>query len=193
MASFAYSSAWLDICNRALSLVGRATLTSLDDGTGDAELVEAFLPQAVAECASVADWSFLRYSALLPLATDEADTFGRYRYSLPADMDALIKVRTESENGFEVQGNLLLTDSSWVDATIRVLPTTPSLLPQLFQAAVAYNLAALLSVPLTGDQTAMQMMSSLATNCLKQLQVSDTRAQYTGGDELWTEEIARSR
>lgn len=193
MASFAYSSAWLDICNRALALVGRATLTSLDDETGDAELVAAFLPQAVAECASVHDWSFLRRSMMLPLATSEADAFGRYRYQLPSDMDALMEVRTERENGFRVEGDLLLTDSSWADVTIRVLPTVPSLLPQQFQAAVAYNLASLLSVPLTGDQAAMQMMSSLATNCLTQLKSADTKAQYTGGTEYWSAQIERVR
>jgi hypothetical protein len=155
----------VDVCNQALVKVGAARITSLSDGTKQADTLNAvFDIKRDAELASH-PWTFaikrvqLPASSTAPLGTDWA-----YAYPLPSDYLAMVQVGesyafydsssgSDPETGgplFGIESNAVLTSEPsplFVRYIYRV--TNAGLFPPLFVEALACRLAAELCESLT--------------------------------------------
>jgi hypothetical protein len=144
----------VQICNQALTKVGEQRITSLADGTKQANVMSAIYDVKRDAELAAQPWTFAIRRAQLP-ASAVAPSFGwTYAYPLPADYLALVEVGEDyvfydSDTGalFQVEG----TDSGPVILTDQAAPlevryiarvTNPGLYPPLFVEALACRLAA---------------------------------------------------
>ena len=151
-------SSKVEICNLALTKLGAARITSLDDDSKQARALSSiFDPTRDAELA-LHPWSFAITRVSLP-ASSTAPAFGWDRaFPLPADCLHIVQVGDsfsfyDSDTagaGFDVEGGAVLTDAVsplLVRYVYRV--TNSGLFPPLFVQALACRLALELAEELT--------------------------------------------
>lgn len=151
----------VQIVNQALTKLGAARITSMEDGTNSARVMSAIYDiKRDAELAAN-PWTFAIKRAALPASTT-APAFGwAYAYPLPSDFLSLVQVGEdftfyESDTGalFEVEGGSVLTDeSSPLDVRYVYRVTNPGLYPALFVEALACRLAAEACEQITQNQS----------------------------------------
>lgn len=140
----------VQIVNQALTKLGAARITSMDDNTNSARVMSAIYDiKRDAELAAC-PWTFAIKRASIPASTTEPAFGWAYSYPLPSDFLSLVQVGEdytfyETDTGalFEVEGGAILTDeSSPLDIRYVYRVTNPGLYPALFVEALACRLAA---------------------------------------------------
>lgn len=158
-----------DLLNTALGLIGEARITSIDDGSRNANQCQTFYPMLRDNLLRAQDWKFA--SAMIELARDVAVPLMNfaYSYALPADC---LKVREYSSNQtastpaiitvpslnirnitrWKIQGRHLLSSDSqvWVRYTRRV--ENPDEMDPIFVQALAMWLASYLASSISKDE-----------------------------------------
>lgn len=151
-------SSKVEICNLALTKLGAARITSLDDDSKQARALSSIFDATRDAELALHPWSFAIIRASLP-ASSTAPAFEWQRaFPLPADCLHLVQVGDsfsfyDSDTagaGFDVEGGAVLTDAVsplLVRYVYRV--TNSGLFPPLFVQALACRLALELSEELT--------------------------------------------
>lgn len=155
----------VDVCNQALIKIGAGTISSLADGTKQADLLSAIWNTKRDSELSAHPWTFAIKRVSLPAsATAPAGTDWGYAYPLPADYLSMVQVGDsyvyyDSSSGddpdsggplFGIEGGSILssvTSPLFIRYIYRV--TNTGLFPALFCEALACRLAAELAEPLT--------------------------------------------
>ncbi len=151
MATLSFDAQWLTLANRALLRVGSKPVLSLDDGSTQANYCNQLLPQAIDSVYSVHPWrDSLKRVQLAPLASAPAYGFA-YKFALPTDFARLKSVDVEGE--WSLEGQVILTDSESVSIVYSAQPTTPDLAGTVLRDLLVKQLAYLLSIPLTKNDT----------------------------------------
>jgi hypothetical protein len=172
----------IDICARALILIGAEPITSFDDGNNEA-LVASNMYEDVARSSLVnTRWRFATNQAVLNRLSD-APT-GRFdaAYELPDDW-LMTHVITVNDFPIEYQtyGRKLFcdadsSDSLVLDYTYRAEETD---WPSYFTVAVEYELAAVFAISLARDQSLAQLMTQQATVTMTKARNLDSQQQTT--------------
>ena len=146
MATLSFDAQWLTIANRALLRIGARAISSLDDGSTQANYCTQLLPQAIDSVFSVYPWrDSLKRVQLAPLATDPAYGFA-YQFALPTDFARLKSVDIAGE--WALEGQLILTDEEAVNIVYSAHPRTPEMAGSTTRDLVVKQLAYLISIPL---------------------------------------------
>ncbi|CAB4126636.1 Tail tubular protein Gp11 [uncultured Caudovirales phage] len=121
------SASELDICNRALGLLGAASIVSIDGTEQAADLCRRFLPGLRDELLRNHPWKFATKRALLP-ASATAPAWGPgYSYPLPTDCLRVLELDAEAGDGWAVEGDAIVTSLTAplsIRYTARITDTT---------------------------------------------------------------------
>lgn len=137
------------IANRALTKLGSARITSLDEDSKAAAALNSMYDDVLDACLREHVWSFAKTRTQLAALAD-APLFGfGYQYRLPADFIRLIQIgqflvypKTDTRGLFSIESGNILTDLPaplYIRYTKRV--TDPNAMDALFREAFACRLA----------------------------------------------------
>lgn len=188
VSSTAASSA-VDVCSRALILIGAEPITSFDDGNNEA-LIASNMYEDIARASLVnTRWRFATNQVVLNRLSD-APT-GRYdaAYQLPSGW-LMTHAVTVNDNPIEYQtygdklyNNASSTDELVLDYTYRA---EEQYWPSYFTVAVEYELAIVFAVGLARDQQLAQLMSQQAIQAM-------TKARNLDGQQQTTRKLITNR
>lgn len=172
----------IDVCSRALILIGADPITSFDDGNNEA-LIASNMYEDIARSALVnTRWRFATNQAILNRLSD-APT-GRYdaAHQLPSGWlmthavtvnDYPIEYQTY---GDKVYSNSASTDELVLDYTYRASEED---WPSYFTVAVEYELAVVFAIGLARDQGLAQLMTQQSTLAMTKARNLDGQQQTT--------------
>jgi hypothetical protein len=172
----------VDVCSRALILIGAEPITSFDDGNNEA-LIASNMYEDIARAALVnCRWRFATNQVVLNRLSD-APT-GRFdsAYQLPSGWlmshavtvnDFPIEYQTY---GDKIYSNSTASDELVLDYTYRANEQD---WPSYFTVAVEYELAIVFAVGLARDQTLAQLMSQQASQAMVKARSLDSQQQTT--------------
>ena len=181
VSSTAANSA-VDICARALILIGAEPITSFDDGTTEA-LVSVNLYEDVARASLVnARWRFTTNQAVLYRLTDEPT--GRYDNAYQqATGTLMVHAITVNDNPIEYQiyGDKIYANTSTSDVLIAdfTYRANEQDWPSYFTIAVEYALATLFATSIARDSGLAALMQDAATKAMAKARSLDAQQQTT--------------
>jgi len=144
----------ISICNRALIYIGGNSISSIDEGSREANLCKAVFDDVRDEVLQMHPWDEARARQELAQLSD-APAFGySYKYNLPTDPYCL-KVLTLNEDtygqsaAFTVEGRELLTDEDTAQITYTSRLTDPRKFSPLLATTIAAALGAAIALKLS--------------------------------------------
>lgn len=178
------ASSETEIANLALSHIGGANLSNIDDNTPPAKVVRQFFDQALEEVLRAYDWACATKRQELA-AVDGDLTQYDYRYAFPADPYCLRVLTVFSpttgedlpDDKFIIEGRELFTDTTPLSVKYMAKLTNVSEYDSLFTEALSFKLAAYLAFPITKK-------SNLRGEMLQLYLLSLGQAQAVSGEEM---------
>ena len=175
----------VQICNLALSHIGaRSTISSLNEQSAEAQQCKAWYDIVRKDILQRHNWSFARRRLTMALIEQNPAPEWRYRYALPhdwiavrylehpagADADALPFDLEASLSGAEMT---LLTNADAAKAIYTFDQTYTNMFSDKFRITLSWGLAAVLAVPITGDERRAQYAQQIYMTVLEQAMGSD--------------------
>lgn len=170
----------IDICSRALILIGADPITSFDDGNTEA-LVAVNMYEDVARASLVnSRWRFATNQAVLNLLS--AAPTGRYdrAYQLPSDTLMLHAITVnDSPIDYQIYGSKVFSDTSPSDIVIAdySFRADEQDWPSYFIIAVEYSLAVVFATSIARDSTLASIMQGQAQNAMAKARSLDSQQQ----------------
>lgn len=170
----------VEICNRALDLLGAEPITALAGASVAARLCNRnFIP---ARDAVLRAYPWNEAVARAALAADvTAPTWGfDYAYTLPTDCLRVVTIEAESDStgAWRVEGRKILTDVG-APLNIRYIRqlTDPGLIGPMLADAIAARLAAQIAFGVTNNASMAQQMQALAEQAIRDARQIDALEQ----------------
>lgn len=162
----------VDICNKALSLLGQKTITSLDDDSPEGLACRIHWPLLRDEVLRSHTWNCVKSRAALnQLST--APAFGySYQYQLPSD--CLYPVKLEDDSFFEIEGRKILTDASGANLHYIVSESDSTIYDAQLSAALSYLLAGELAPQMTSSNSESQRLLGIGKDKLSDAKATDS-------------------
>ncbi|WP_299440047.1 hypothetical protein [uncultured Rhodospira sp.] len=165
------------ICSRALIKLGARPITSLDEGTAEAEVAQALYDHTRDTLLSAHPWSFATAQVSLARLSGGPVADFKHAYQLPAD-----HLRTLSAGG-DGRGSGLVyrqaEDRLWTDATAVALTyifrPDESAFPPFFAEALSARLAAAFCLPLTESTSRGELLHRLADDAFRAARLLDSQ------------------
>ena len=183
------ASSPVDVCSRALIMIGADPITSFDDGNNEA-LIASNMYEDIARASLVnTRWRFATNQVILNRLT-EVPT-GRYdaAYQLPSGW-LMTHAVTVNDNPIEYQtyGDKLFNNASSSDELVLdfTYRAEEQYWPSYFTVAVEYELAVVFAVGLARDQQLAQLMSQQAIAAM-------TKARNLDGQQQTTRKLITNR
>ena len=170
----------IDICSRALILIGADPITSFDDGNTEA-LVAVNMYEDVARASLVnSRWRFATNQAVLNLLS--AAPTGRYdrAYQLPSDTLMLHAVTvSDLPIDYQIYGNKVFSDTDPSDIVVAdyTFRAEEQDWPSYFTIAVEYSLAVVFATSIARDSTLAALMQSQGQNAMAKARSLDSQQQ----------------
>lgn len=190
------------ICNLALSNLGKANISSLDEASAEAKACKQFYEHTLNTILQGYPWLFARKTAALAKVTNTKSNRWLYAYSRPVDCLKIVRIvgelgldylrydKASTKTGghdYTIEGDLIYTgiDPAYLEYTQEF--TDPTKFPPLFVDALSWALSARLAMPLTRDPKlradALQMArmahdEAAASDANEVRNVSDSPAEW---------------
>jgi len=179
----------IDICSRALILVGAQPITSFEDDTSEA-LIAGNMYEDIARSNLVGTrWRFATDQAVLNRLTDVPTGRFNAAYQLPANY-LMVHAVTVNDNliEYKIYGNKIFCDANVndelvVDFTYRAQEND---WPSYFSVVVEYAMAVVFATSLARDQSMSQLMET-------QFQKLSAKARSLDGQQQSTNKLVTSR
>lgn len=172
----------IDVCSRALILIGADPITSFDDGNNEA-LIASNMYEDIARSALVnCRWRFATNQVVMNRLSEKPT--GRYEaaYQLPSGW-LMTHAVTVNDNVIEYQtyGNKIFADTSLTDTLILdyTYRAEEQNWPSYFTIAVQYELASVFAVGLARDQALASLMTQQAQAAMIKARNLDSQQQTT--------------
>lgn len=172
----------IDICARALILIGADPITSFDDGTTES-LVSVNMYEDVARTSLVnTRWRFSTNQSVLNLLS--AAPTGRYdrAYQLPTGY-LMVHTATVRDNiiDYQIYGDKLYADTSASDQVVLdyTYRADEQDWPSYFTIAVEYSLATVFATSIARDSSLAGLMEKQATTAMAKARSLDSQQQTT--------------
>jgi hypothetical protein len=172
----------VSICNRALAMLGANTITSLTDGSTEANVCNAVYADARDAILRAHPWSCaINRASLAQLSTDPVWGFDK-AYSLPNDPYCLSVIDLQESQLYRVEGRTLVCNND--TATIKYVAriTDPGVFDPTLVFALACRIAAEISYALTQNRALSNDMWNLSEKFINEASSAD-------GAEVGQEEI----
>lgn len=176
----------LEIANLSLLRVGNNILTSLDEDSTDAQLVNTLLDPSIKEVLREGYWSSALTRSNLVQNVDKPAFQYEYSFALPADLIRLVQVYDAAgqfyqSNHWKIEGKNLLTDLNEVNISYIHIPEDIDTLDHLCAQAIVNKLAMKLAYPKTENE---KLVTSLT---LEYEQITAQRAKSIDAIENFEE------
>lgn len=149
----------IDICNRALGLLGQSSITSFADDNRVAQICAQLYPAARDKCLEDRKWSFaLTRVIIAPLTVPPAFEYAN-QFQIPSDCLILRSVTssdTRDRTKWVREGDRILTDIGEIYVTYSRTVTNPDLYTNGFIEALVFKLAADMAIPISANKTLRQ-------------------------------------
>ena len=171
----------IDICSRALILVGAEPITSFEDDTTEALIAGNMYEDIARTNLTSTRWRFATNQAILNRLTDEPTGRFRSAYQLP---DYLF-VHAVTVNDFQIQyniyGNKVFCDASVNDQLIADYTYRASEVdwPSYFSLCVEYAMATVFATALIRDTALSSLMSTQYDFLIAKARSTDSQQQTT--------------
>lgn len=140
----------VDICNRALIHVHAPTITSLSQGTEEANQCQILYPLVRDEVLRAHFWNFaIKQATLSKLADTPAFDFN-YKYALPSDYVRIYRLDNQGYR-YKIKGGELHTDKDGVKIEYVAKITDTTKFDAMFSTAVSLKLGSELSYSIAGS------------------------------------------
>lgn len=172
----------VDICSRALILIGAEPITSFDDGSTEA-LVSVNMYEDFARAALVnTRWRFATNQSVLNLLSDEPT--GRYDHAYQL-VNGTLMVHAVTVNdlqiNYQIYGDKIFADTADSDVVIADYTYRPDeqYWPSYFTVAVELGLANLFATSIARNASLAQLMSTSAERAMAKARSIDSQQQTT--------------
>ena len=163
----------VSICNRALALLGANTITSLSDGSTEANVCNAVYADARDAVLRGYPWSCaIQRATLAQLSPDPVWGFDK-AYSLPNDPHCLAVLELKETTTYRIEGRTLVcnTDTATIKYVARI--TDPAQFDPALVFALASRIAAEVAYALTQNRALSNDMWSMSATALIDASVAD--------------------
>lgn len=181
----------IEICNVALSHIGKYPIDSLNDRTKEAVECKRLYPRVRDSVMRDHPWNFATKRLTLAALTEEVEGFD-YVYQWPSDCLRALKIYNpadeEEEIVFEIgvsndlSTRVILTDQEDAILIYVARVTNPNVYDTVFIDALAYRLASELAIPLAGDPNLGNAMARMYSAQLGRAQMTNSNERYKGPD-----------
>ena len=172
----------LDICSRALILIGAEPISSFDDGTTEATVAVNMYEDVVQSALVNSRWRFATNQEALNRLTDAPTARFDLAYQQPNDT-LIIHAITVNDNPIEYQiyGDMIYADTTTSDTVVAdyTFRQTEEFFPSYFVMAVAYSLAQIFATSIARDGSLTQTMATLADRAMLKARSVDSQQQTT--------------
>ena len=172
----------LDICSRALILIGAEPISSFDDGTTEATVAVNMYEDVVQAALVNSRWRFATNQKIVNRLTDAPTGRYDYAYQLPSDM---IMLHGATVNGnlieYQVYGDKLYADTTETDVVIVDYSFRASEVdfPSYFTLAVEFSLAIIFATSIARDASLASLMTERAESSMAKARSLDSQQQTT--------------
>lgn len=179
-----------DILNKALTLIGAAPITNIDDDSNNARILSRVYETALRSVLSEAKWNFATKRSLLSAVTDVPEWFDVgeiYVYQKPADMIRIYGTSSRSASWRE-EGDLIYSDTTGLGLRYVYFLDTPSKYPSYFSDALIDRLASDIAYAIVNsDALGTKYKNLYETISLPKAQSANaqTGIQQTSTDDAW--------
>lgn len=170
------SNQWVTIAQRALARLGSVTISSLDQGTTEANYAQTLLPEAVQAIYDQFDWKSSIKRTQLSQLTEAPLYEWDHAYQLPNDFARLIG--TSSSNAYSIENETLLSNDDELYITYIAYPLEATDIPGHLTHLIVTYLAFLLSTPLTSNENMTQRILAEYNMALEQAKRDATAGIY---------------
>lgn len=140
-------SSKVEICNKALLLIGQPNIMSLSDDTKAAKACNQEFQSALEDTLREYPWPFATKRKILARTNDVPDFGFAYYYSLPSECIRIVSSNLkEAEEPYKIEGNKLATSAEEVKIIYIAKDVEISLIPPDVVKCIAYKLAATIAV-----------------------------------------------
>jgi hypothetical protein len=161
----------VDICNKALSLVGQETITSLDDESPHALACRSHWTMLRNAILRGHKWNCVKRRARLPRLLATPDFGFKYYYQLPAL--CLMALNLDNGEFFEVEGRKILTDSELCDLHYIEADDDSTIYDAQLAMALSYLLASEIAPQMTSSNTEASRLLQIGEKILGDAKASD--------------------
>lgn len=172
----------IDICARALIMIGAQPITSFDDGTTEATVAANLYEDTVRDLLSRHRWRFATGQVQLSRLSDAPDARWDAAYQLPADMLVLHGVTISDDNiAYDryqdmVYCNATAEDLVYADYTFRA---SEDLWPPYFTTGVQYQLASIFAYSVAAQEGLANMFEQRSLRHMTMARTIDSQSQTT--------------
>ena len=158
----------IDICSRALILIGASPISSFSDGSTEALVASNIYDDIVEAALTRHRWNFATTQKQLSLLSDVPAGKYDYAYQMPTDPQALqITTITVNENviSYDRYKNYIYVDAYGSTSKLimdYIYKVEESYFPPYFRLALEYHLAALFAGSVAIDSSMIQQFNNLA-------------------------------
>jgi len=167
----------VSICSKALLKVGAQTITSFEDGGGEAEDAANLYPLVRDSLLSAYPWSFaILQKRLARLDTTPLADY-QYAYQLPADCLRIISAGTGNRGRgaeYRIYENKIYTNAEELIVTY-ISRIDENIFPSFFQEALVAALAYEFCLPLTESTSRAEHLQKRAEDILKHAKLTDSQ------------------
>jgi len=175
----------IDICSKALLLVGANAIQSFDDGSRESSVCSSIYETIKNTLLTNRPWSFSILQLDLARLNEEPLRDWKYCYALPTE---ILRVRKVSgSKSFDIMGNKLYSNSPQVSIDCQKTVDVDEM-PPYFQTALISELASKLAMSLLGDSNKYQLFASMAQRDLINARLADAQNKPNiafGEDSFW--------
>lgn len=161
----------IEICNKALSLLGQKDIVSFDDDSPEAFACRLHWPLLRDEVLRGHNWNCVTGRARLNRLVDAPAFEFKYQYQLPANCLFVTQVSPEAE--YEIEGRKLLTDAATVDIKFITAEEDSTVYDPQLSAAFSYLLAGELAPQMTSSNSESERLLKIGSDKLSDAKGSD--------------------
>ena len=175
----------VDLCSKALLLIGANAIQSFQDGSRESDVCASIYETVRDTLLANRLWAFTLEQLNLAQLNEEPLRDWKYAYALPSDVIRVKKVSNSKD--FEIVKGKLYSNNREVSIDCQKTVDVAEM-PAYFQTALISELASKLSVSLLGDNSKYQLFSNLAQRDLINARIADCQNRPNpkwGEDSFW--------
>ena len=172
----------IKVCSRASILMGGSPISSFDEGTSEADVVDAMYEDIARASLTSTRWRFSTNQQVLSRLS--ADPTGRYSsaYQKPSDVLMLSAVTIQdSIIEYDTYGDKIFCDTSTSDVVVAdyIFRAVESYWPSYFTLAVEFQVASMLAISVARDSSLAQMLDQQGGRQMIKARRLDSQQQTT--------------
>ena len=175
----------IDLCSKALLLVGANAIQSFDDGSRESDVCSSIYELVRDTLFANRLWGFTIEQRNLARVNETPLRDWKYSYALPTEILRIRKVSNSKD--FEIVRGRLYSNSPTLSVDCQVAVGANEM-PPYFQAALISELASKLSVSLLGDTSKYNLFAAMAQRDLINARIADNQNRPNnkfGEDSFW--------